>query len=80
MNRFVFGFLIWEQYQKNKKTERELTSYSFQNNNFWASLVVQWLRFHASNAGGMGLIPDWELRSHRLCGAAKTNQTPYNNF
>ena len=23
------------------------------------SLVVQWLRLHASNAGGAGLIPGW---------------------
>ena len=23
------------------------------------SLVIQWLRFHASIAGGMGLIPGW---------------------
>ena len=23
------------------------------------SLVVQWLRFHASNAGGVGLGPGW---------------------
>ena len=82
MNRFVFGFLIWEQYQKKKKkkTMRKLTSYSFQNNNFWTSLVVQWLRFHASNAGGTGSNPDWELRSHMLRGAAKTKQTPDNNF
>ena len=29
-------------------------------------LVVQWLRFHASNAGGTGSIPGWELRSHIL--------------
>jgi len=24
-----------------------------------ASLGLQWLRLHASNAGGMGLIPRW---------------------
>ena len=23
------------------------------------SLAVQWLRFHASNAGGMGSVPGW---------------------
>ncbi|TEA41399.1 hypothetical protein DBR06_SOUSAS7910076, partial [Sousa chinensis] len=28
------------------------------------SLVVQWLRLHAPNAGGPGLIPDWGTRSH----------------
>ena len=27
-----------------------------------ASLVVQWLRFWASNAAGMGSIPDWETK------------------
>ena len=36
------------------------------------SLVVQWLRLHASNAKDMGsIIPGWELRSHKLCSAAK---------
>ena len=28
------------------------------------SLVVQWLRLHASNAGGLGLIPGQGIRSH----------------
>ena len=28
------------------------------------SLVVQWLRPHAPNAGGLGLIPGQGLRSH----------------
>ena len=27
------------------------------------SLVVQWLRLHASNAGGMGSIPAWGAKS-----------------
>ena len=30
------------------------------------SLVVQWLRLHASNAGGPGLIPGQGTRSHML--------------
>ena len=38
---------------------------------FGTSLVVQWLGFHASNAGGLGLISDWGTRSHmpqqRVC-------------
>ena len=41
-------------------------------------LALQWLRLHASNAGGTGLIPGaqvWplvmEVRSHRLCGMAR---------
>ena len=33
--------------------------------------MVQWLRLHASNAGGGGLIPGWELRSHMPQSAAK---------
>ena len=28
-------------------------------NNLRTSLVVQWLRFHASNAAGAGSIPGW---------------------
>ena len=28
------------------------------------SLVVQWLRLHAPNAGGLGLIPGRGARSH----------------
>ena len=28
------------------------------------SLVVQWLRLHAPNAGGLGLIPGQETRFH----------------
>ena len=30
----------------------------------WTSLVVQWLRPRAPNAGGPGLIPDQETRCH----------------
>ena len=30
------------------------------------SLVVQWLRSHAPNAGGLGLIPGQRTRSHML--------------
>ena len=33
------------------------------------SLVVQRVRLHASTAGGTGLIPCLELRSHMLCGS-----------
>ena len=28
------------------------------------SLVVQWVRLHAPNAGGPGSIPGWGTRSH----------------
>ena len=30
------------------------------------SLVVQWLRLHASNAGVLGSILGWETQSHML--------------
>ncbi|TEA37546.1 hypothetical protein DBR06_SOUSAS27610003, partial [Sousa chinensis] len=30
------------------------------------SLVVQWLKLRAPNAGGLGLIPGWGIRSHML--------------
>jgi len=41
------------------------------------SLAVQWLGLYASNAGGLGLIPDGELRFHKLCGVTKKeNFTP----
>ena len=33
--------------------------------------VVLWLELCASNARGMGSIPGWELRSHKLCGKKK---------
>ena len=36
--------------------------------NSGTSLVVQWLRCHASTAGGVGSIPG-QRRSHRLWGA-----------
>ena len=35
------------------------------------SLVVQWLGYCASTAGGLTLIPGWELRSHKLCSGVK---------
>ena len=38
------------------------------------SLVIQWLRLCTSNAVGMGLIPDQELRSHLLCSTAKNKK------
>ena len=43
------------------------------------SLAVQWLRLHASTAGGADVIPcQGELRSHMLPGAAqKTNKEKY---
>ena len=37
------------------------------------SLVVQWLRLHAPNAGGPGSIPDQGTRSH-MHAATKSSQ------
>ena len=36
--------------------------------------VVQWLRFHTSNAGGVCLIPGRGTRSDMLCSPIKENQ------
>ena len=38
---------------------------------YGTSLVVKWLRFHASTAEGMGLIPVREPRYYMLCSLAK---------
>ena len=38
--------------------------------------MVQWLGYCASTAGGLTLIPGWELRSHKVCsGVKKINKT-----
>jgi len=42
-------------------------------------LVVQWLRLHASNAGDVGLISGWEVRSHMLCGTARKKKRKTKN-
>ena len=47
------------------------------------SLVVQWLRLQAANAGGLGSIPGQETRSHRpqlkiLRAASKTRCSQIN--
>ena len=31
------------------------------------SLVVQWFKISPSNAGNVGSVPGWELRSHMPC-------------
>ena len=44
---------------------------AFQKNFIGTSLTVQWLRLHAPNTGGPGLVPGQETRSHmtqlRVC-------------
>ena len=39
--------------------------------NLQTSLVAQWLRLWASNAGGLGSIPGRVASSHMLCSVAK---------
>ena len=41
------------------------------------SLVVQWVRFHAPNAGGPGSIPGQGTRSH-MCAATTKDPTCHN--
>ena len=41
-----------------------LEDLAFKNASLGASLVVQWLRLHVPNAGGLGSIPGQEARSH----------------
>ena len=43
-----------------------LEDLAFKNASLGASLVVQWLRLHVPNAGGLGSIPGQEARSHML--------------
>ena len=52
---------------KNKKFLLPIKSpkLDFIENKQGTSLVVQWLRLHASNAGGAGLIPGWETKIPR---------------
>ena len=38
----------------------------------WSSLVVQWLRLHASNARGTGSVPSWGAKIPHASGTAKT--------
>ena len=33
--------------------------------------MVQWLRFHASNAGGVGLVPGWGTKIPHAVGMHK---------
>ena len=41
----------------------------------WISLVAQWLRLHASFAGGTGLIPGWGTKiPHAVGQGQKTKQ------
>ena len=41
--------------------------FTFFKQYFGTFLVVQWLGLHAPNAGGKGLIPDWETKIIPTC-------------
>ena len=47
----------------NYTNQAKLSWTSFRLNVLGASLVIQWLRFHASTVGSMGLILGWETKS-----------------
>ena len=36
----------------------------YKNKQWGTSVVIQWLRFHIPNAGGLDLIRGWETRPH----------------
>ena len=44
--------------------------------NYETSLVGQWFRLHASPAGVTVQSLVWELRTHKPCSAANSNDTP----
>ena len=52
----------WHSSMSRKEGKSGL--YSHSNMHLWTSLVVQWVRLHAPNAGGPGLIPGQGTRSH----------------
>ena len=60
------------EYAKIKKKNLWLEKFMAGN-----PLVVQWLGFHTSTAGGSGSIPGWELRSCMPQGVAKKNKKVY---
>ena len=71
----------WENKWKRKKENIEARKRRRAQMNFlsrfplWISLVAQWLRLHASFAGGMGLIPGWGTKiPHAVGQGQKTKQ------
>ena len=50
----------------------------FKTGSAGTSLAVQWLRFHASNAGGTGSIPSWGTKGSLFL-AARRGQKKDNN-
>jgi len=57
-----------EQYGENSSPDHmtPLATLSPKDPEFGTSLVVQWLRLHAPNAGDLGSIPGQGTRSHML--------------
>ena len=45
----------------------EQVSLCFQKAIWGTSLVIQWLRLHASNAGSMGLLPGQRTKIPQAC-------------
>ena len=57
---------------KKKKDKTQIT-------NIGTSLVVQWVRLCAPNAGGLGSIPGWGTRSH-MHAEAKSSRAATKKF
>ena len=66
VDRIKSIFLNWTFKAFHSLTSAHLFNLIIQafRNTHGTSLVVQQLRFHAPNAGGLGSIPDWGTRSH----------------
>ena len=47
--------------------------FSKERSGLWTSLVVQWVRFHAPIAGGLGSIPGQGTRSHMHATTTSSN-------
>ena len=74
----VTGHGSWNELREGEgggELGRGQVTEDFKELRFRTSLEVQWLRLQASSssiAGGMGSIPDWEIRiPHVTCGATK---------
>ena len=74
VGRFFTNWAIREALSKLKGSPK--------NSPIWASMVVQWLRLHAPNAGGLGSVPGQGTRSHmphlRPSAVKKKKKVPFN--
>ena len=66
VDRIKSIFLNWTLKAFHNLTSAHLFNLIIQafRNTHGTSLVVQWLRFHAPNAGGLGSVPEWGTRSN----------------